>query len=342
MNNSFNKPNIFITGGTGYIAGSFLHLMLTRNYLSDFTISALVRNTKDALKMKELGVNPVIGTLDDQDILIEASSKADIVFNTANCDHQLSARAIVEGLSKRSVTTGMRPILIHTSGAGVLSENSKGTGAALADDPTATLWDDADSEAHAAIPDYAPHRHVDLEIFAGAKTGLLKTYIVAPPTVFGKGLGPFAAHRMSIQIPRLVYYSLVQRKAMYVGTGENQWTNVHVADLAELYLLILDAALKETAPEGMKGIYYPAAEYFTWSTVAHRVAGLLYTKKLISGPVATTGLQPGWFWGSNVRMKSTNGERLGWLPQHGGTQKMLDDVEWDVSLILDMLAGRGR
>ncbi|MEX3012767.1 NAD-dependent epimerase/dehydratase family protein [Acinetobacter baumannii] len=63
-----------------------------------------------------------------------------------------------------------------------------------------------------------------------------------PPTVFGVGLGPFAANRMSIQIPRLVYHSLVRRQVMTVGTGDNIWPNVHVADLAELYLLIMDAA----------------------------------------------------------------------------------------------------
>ncbi|MGC3991648.1 MAG: NAD-dependent epimerase/dehydratase family protein [Chthoniobacteraceae bacterium] len=335
--NLSGKPAIFITGGTGYIGGSFLHLMLSRDYLRDFSISALVRQPGDVEKVRRLGVNPIIGTLDDYDLLKRESSNASIVFNTASCDHQISARAIIEGLTERSKIAGIRPILIHTSGAGVLSTTSNGNGAALDQDPNAILWDDTDSLSHATIPAEAPHRHVDLEIFSAAKTKLVKTYLVVPPTVFGRGLGPFAERRMSIQIPRLVYQSLVQHRAVYVGKGENQWPNVHVADLAELYLLILKAAMKDEAAEGLDGIYYPVTEHFTWSTVSHRIGEVLYARKLLTSATATTGLEGGWFWGSNVRMKCTNGERLGWIPKNGGTRAMLDDVEWDATLMLRML-----
>lgn len=337
MKTATNKPLILITGGTGYIAGTFLHLMLSRDYLREFAISALVRRPADAEKMRELGVEPVVGTLDDYELLRAHARRASIVFNTASCDHQESAVAIIDGLSERSRETGIRPILIHTSGAGVLSDPSKGAGVSPGEDPSAPLWDDRDSASHAAIPPHAPHRHVDLEIFGAAKTGLLKTYLVAPPTVFGRGLGPFAEHRMSIQIPRLVYHALVHRRAMFVGKGENQWSNVHVADLAELYLLILKAALRDSAPEGLEGIYYPSCEFFTWSDVSHRVAQVLYALRLLGSPVATTGLTAGWFWGSNVRMKCSNGEKLGWVPSHGGTQAMLADVEWDAALMVEML-----
>lgn len=340
MADNLSKPVIFVTGGTGYIGGSFLALMLSRNYLRDFTISALVRRDRDAELMRKLGAEPVVGSLDDRDLLRREAARATVVFNTANCDHQPSARAIVQGLSERAKATGVRPILIHTSGAGVLSTNSKGTGVSPESDPTAALWDDADAAAHAAIPPYAPHRFVDLEVFAAARSGLVKTYLVVPPTVFGRGLGPFAEKRMSIQLPRLVYHSLVNRRAHYVGPGEAQWTNVHVADLAELYLLILDSALKDAAPQGLEGLYYPSTEYFTWSDVSNRIGQILHVKGLIESPTATTGLPEGWFWGSNVRMKCTNGEKLGWKPVNGGTKEMLHDIEWDAELILRMVASK--
>ncbi|MBG0511628.1 NAD-dependent epimerase/dehydratase family protein [Agrobacterium sp. MOPV5] len=335
-----SKPVIFITGATGYIGGSFIELMISRGYLQDFTISALVRRERDAEMMREIGVEPVVGSLDDSNLLRRESARASIVFNTANCDHQPSARAIVQGLSEYAKATGTRPILIHTSGAGVLSTNSKGTGVSLEEDTGAVLWDDADAAAHAAIPAHAPHRIVDLEVFAAARSGLIKTYLVVPPTVFGRGVGPFAENRMSIQLPRLVYQSLVNRRALYVGPGKAQWTNVHVADLAELYLLILDAALKGAAPEGLEGLYYPATEYFTWSDVSDRIGQVLYQKGLIESSVAATGLQPGWFWGSNVRTKCTNGQKLGWKPISGGTAEMLADIEWDAELIIRMLASK--
>jgi len=337
MTNTFPKSTIFFTGGTGYIGGSVLHLMLSRGYLQAFEIAVLVRQSSDAQRLQELGVRPVMGTLDDLDLLVHEAARADIVFNTANCDHQESAKAIIKGLSARSQEAGHPPILIHTSGAGVLTESSNGKGKALKDDPSALLWDDADFKAHAAIPSDAPHRHVDLEVLAAAQTGLLQICLMVPPTVFGRGLGVFAATRMSIQIPRLVYYSLMQGRVLYVGEGINQWPNVHVADLAELYLLILQARLKDKALPGEVGLYYPVVEHFTWLEVASRIAQLLHEQQLVSSSVATSGLQPGWFWGSNVRMKCTNGDKLGWKPQHGGTQEMLQEVEWDTELVRRML-----
>ena len=333
-----SKPTIFITGATGLIGGTFLHLMLSRDYLDKFTISALVRHPEDAETMRQLGIRPVVGTLDDSVLLKEESAAASVVFNTADCDHVDSARAIVRGLLQRANETGSKPILIHTSGAGVLSTNSTGTGISPEEDKGATMWDDQDALAHATIPPFAPHRFVDLEVFAGAETRLIKTYLVVPPTVFGRGLGAFAEKRMSIQIPRLVQQSLMSRRALYVGSGENQWTNVHVVDLAELYLLILDGALKNTAPEGAEGLYYPSTEYFPWIAVADRIAQILHAKGLIARPNATSGLREGWFWGSNVRTKSTNGQKIGWLPTLGGNDQMLADVEWDVELVLRMFA----
>lgn len=121
---------------------------------------------------------------------------------------------------------------------------------------------------------------------------------------------------------------------MYVGTGENVWPNVHVADLAELYLLLLDAALQDKAPEGLKGLYYPVTEHFTWITVAKKIGEVLHAQRYISSPVPTPGLRGGWFFGSNVRVASTNEKALGWKPVHGGTEAMLAGIENDLALVL--------
>lgn len=331
------KPQIFFVGGTGYIGGSILHLMLAGDYLDRFSITVLTRRPEVAASLRALGVEPIMGSIDDLALLRQQSAKSSVVFNLANCDDSASARAIAQGLADRSASSGERPIFIHTSGAGVLSSNSSGQGLSLQHDTGAFLWDDADVEAHAAIPADAPHRHVDLEIFEAAKSGLIKAYLMVPPTVFGRGLGQFAEDRMSIQLPRLAYQTLRTGRAMYVGTGEAQWTNVHVADLADLYLLLLEAALKDEAPEGLAGLYYPATELFTWADASARVGQVLHEQGRIASPTPTTGLPGGWFWGSNVRMTSTNAKNLGWTPTRGGTREMLADIDWDVELILRML-----
>lgn len=331
------KKRIFITGGTGYIGGSFLQLMWERHYLDQYEIRVLSRNSSVAEELQKRGFIPVVGLLDDDELLSREAEAAEIVFSTANCDHKASVVALLSGLHKQFEKTGQQPIFIHTSGAGVLTEHSIGLGVPPELDRNQTEWDEQDVEKHQDIGYAAPHRFVDVEVFKAAKQGFVKTYLVVPPTVFGVGLGPFAANRMSIQISRLVYHSLVRRQVMTVGTGDNIWPNVHVADLAELYLLIMDAAQNGTAPSGVEGIYYPAAEHFYWKQVSQRIAEIFDQQKLLPSPVVTMGLQSGWFWGSNVCVHPTNSIKLGWKATHGGTVEMLRDVEHDVSLVIEAM-----
>jgi nucleoside-diphosphate-sugar epimerase len=329
------KQKIFMTGGTGYIGGSFLHLMWQRNYLDHYDIRVLVRNPLDAKKLLDLGFTPVEGSLHDSTLLSQEAEQADIVFNTANCDHRESVVALLSGARKKFEVSGKKPILIHTSGAGVLTEDSMGFGVPPELDHMQSEWDETDAEKHRDIPDSAPHRFVDIEVFGAAEQGFINTYLVVPPTVFGVGLGPFASHRMSIQIPRLVYHSLIRRQVMTVGAGENIWPNVHVADLAELYLIIMEGALKDVAPSGLEGLYYPVSEHFSWKDVSQRIADLFLQRDILPESHVKSGLQPGWFWGSNVIVHPTNSLKLGWQPTHGGTAEMLRDIEHDVDLVIE-------
>lgn len=332
------KKRIFITGGTGYIGGSFLQLMWERHYLDQYEIRVLVRDASVAEALQKRGFTAVIGSLDDSELLSHEAESAEIVFSTANCDHKDSVVALLQGLQLQFQQTGQQPIFIHTSGAGVLTEHSIGLGVSPELDRNQSEWDEQDVEKHQKIGYSAPHRFVDVEVFKAAKQGFVKTYLVVPPTVFGVGLGPFAANRMSIQIPRLVYHSLIRRQVMTVGRGDNIWPNVHVADLAELYLVIMNAALTGTAPSGVEGIYYPASEHFYWKQVSQRIAEIFDQQKLLPSPIVTMGLQSGWFWGSNVRVHPTNSTNLGWKATHGGTAEMIRDIEHDVSLMLKAIS----
>ncbi|MCS3530013.1 NmrA family NAD(P)-binding protein [Chryseobacterium sp. JUb7] len=93
-----NKPRIFITGATGYIGGTFLHIMLELGYLENFTISSLVRRQQDTQSMLDLGIIPILGILANSKLIKQNASESDIVFNTANCDHLVSVKAITQGL----------------------------------------------------------------------------------------------------------------------------------------------------------------------------------------------------------------------------------------------------
>lgn len=329
-----------MTGGTGYIGGSVLALMIERGYLNRFDVSVLVRRQPMAERLARMGVTPVLGDLDSLDLLAEESAKADVVLNMANCDHVDSAVYILHGQARRYLDTGVRPLLIHTSGAGVLTSASKGTGLPPSKEPEAAIWDDADTARHVAIPPDAPHRLVDLKVLAATDEGIVRGALVVPPTVFGRGVGPLAERRLSIQIPRLIYRALTSGQARFVGQGENVWPNVHVADLADLYLRALDAWLSDAAVWDGFRLLYPVTEHFRWVDVAQRIAQELHQRQLLPAAQASSGLVSGWFWGSNVQMVSSNGKSLDWTPRHGGTKAMLDGVSDDLTLLLDVIAPR--
>lgn len=56
---------------------------------------------------------------------------------------------------------------------------------------------------------------------------------------YGEGIG---LKKESIQVPALVKFSIEKGKGIYIEKGENIWSNLHIEDLAELYLLALEKA----------------------------------------------------------------------------------------------------
>ena len=72
--------NIFITGATGYIGGSIAAGLLARGH----TLTGLARSGDASEALRQLGITPVSGSLDDGSVLAEAASSADAVVN-AQC-----------------------------------------------------------------------------------------------------------------------------------------------------------------------------------------------------------------------------------------------------------------
>lgn len=67
--------NLFLLG-TGFIGGTLLTELLSKR--RDLTITALVRSDDKAAKLQSLGVRPLKGDLDDEELIAEAASKADV------------------------------------------------------------------------------------------------------------------------------------------------------------------------------------------------------------------------------------------------------------------------
>ena len=91
-----------------------------------------------------------------------------------------------------------------------------------------------------------PHKWVDAYIFENCQK--IDAIIIAPTTIYAIGSGPFS--KISQQIPTLITKFLEFGSAATVGKGINLWNDVHIEDLAELYILILTKALEGKADTG--------------------------------------------------------------------------------------------
>ena len=97
---------VFITGASGFIGGSVAAHLVRAGH----QVRGLIRKTEHGAELKRLGIEPVIGTLDDRALLIAEAQAADAVINAASSDHEGAVSALIEGLA------GSGKPFLHTSG----------------------------------------------------------------------------------------------------------------------------------------------------------------------------------------------------------------------------------
>ena len=85
---------IFITGAAGYIGGPISHALLGAGH----EIRGLVRSSEKMERLAAPGVTPIIGNLDDRNLLLREARRVDAVINAASSDHRGSVEALLEGL----------------------------------------------------------------------------------------------------------------------------------------------------------------------------------------------------------------------------------------------------
>jgi len=342
--------NLFLLG-TGFIGGTLLTELLSRR--GDLAITALIRSDDKASKLQSLGVTPLKGDLNDEDLIAEAASKADIIIHAATADHLPSARAVVKGIKARS-NKSSKSIYIHTSGAAVIAEDAR-----LSEGTTFSDLEPDKIDKHA--PDSASHRDVDLHIrdqLGNARSeeeNNARVAILMPPIIYGLGTGPF--NNVSISVPALYKATIKQGTGISVGEGKNVCDAVHVRDLANGYLHILEE-LEKTSPGSAGGPYWFAeTEQFELFSLVQKVSTVLqaagksdgqvkkasqdehdllissfeefFPPGLINADPETKAKAAAGLWvafGSNASTKADRLRRLGWGPQ-SGRLSLLESVE---------------
>jgi nucleoside-diphosphate-sugar epimerase len=285
--------NIFLTGAAGYIGGSVAVRLIEAGH----RVRGLVRTSEKAALLAKHGVQPVVGTLEDAGLLTREAREADGVINAANADHSSSARALITALR----ATG-KPLL-HTSGSSVIGDDARGNRV------TQTIFDE---DTPFVVPAAKQHRRdIDLMILRAADDGV-RSAVICPSNIYGTGRG---VNPRSAQIPFLADNARGQGFVQIIGQGVNRWSNVHIDDVAELYLLAL-----AKAPAG--AFYFAENGEASFGEIGDAIAA-----RLGLGPVKSFAAELAaekwgesrayYSFGSNSRVRAKRARReLGWTPRH--------------------------
>ncbi|KAM3414472.1 hypothetical protein BST61_g9635 [Cercospora zeina] len=297
-------PKIFITGITGYIAGDAFYAIHKAH--PDYEYSALIRTEEKAGKVRASypDVRVVIGGLDDSSIIEEEAAKADIILHAADAsDHEGAAKAIEAGILKGH-TADKPAFWLHTGGTGILTyfDSSKER---FGEEPDREFNDWSGIKELTTLPDEAFHRNVDkIVLEAGTKQAdVIKTALKA--------------------------------YAPIIGEGRAHWDNVHVHDLSEVYLALVDAAVAKKLDSelwGEKGYFFVANGRHVWGDLATTIAQKASEAGYISKDFKEQKLSKdeAWeladfqalSWGLNSQGKAERARKmLNWQPKEGS----LDD-----------------
>ncbi|WP_048441369.1 NAD-dependent epimerase/dehydratase family protein [Caenimonas sp. SL110] len=285
--------HVFLTGAGGYIGGTVAARLIAQGH----RVSGLVRDPVKARLVQGQGIVPVLGDLDDLELLARHVREADATMNTASADHATSALAMIQALA------GSGKAFIHTSGSSVIGDDARGL----------RVSDQVfDEETPFAVEPLKAARHrLNLSILAAADQNV-RSVVICPSLIYGEGDG---LQRDSIQIPFLVRQARASGVARVVGNGSNRWSTVHIADLAQLYLAALDRA-----PAG--AFFFAENGESSFAEIGQAIAFRLGLGPVQSWPAEDAAAQWGeakayYTFGSNSRVRAVRARReLEWNPRH--------------------------
>jgi len=199
-----------------------------------------------------------------------------------------------------------------------------------------------------SIPDHAPHRTVDKIIIAADGTNV-RTAIVCPPTIYGVGRGP--GNGRGHQLYELARCTLEKKSGLMIGSGYTYWTNVHVYDMSNVYLRLVEAAAKGggKATWGKEGYYFTENGEHVWGEVSEKVAATAHQQGFISSDdvVAISGQEANQMtragellWGANSRCRALRARRLlGWTPRERAMNDEIADAVKSEAKRLGLVVG---
>jgi len=285
--------HVFITGITGYIGGSVARKLQAQGY----RVSGLVRRESDLQWLRSQGMDGLVGTIHQTGILEAAVSQASTIIHTADsADDPYAVDTFLRLLE------GTGKTFLFTSGSAIFGGKENGEANSF------VYTEDFPLEPRLEM---ASRVLINNTILRSAQRGV-RSIVMVPTMVYGEGLG---RKKDSIQLPALVTYSKEKGHGVYFGKGANIWSNLHIEDLADLYILAMQRARAGS-------IYYAENGWSTLKDLAENISdrlGLQPARSVsIQEAVERFGPAGGYFgFASNSFCSADKARReLAWAPQY--------------------------
>lgn len=296
---------VFVTGAAGYIGTAVLKELISQGH----SVVGLSRSEAGIDKIKSNGGTPLLGDISDIDLMVKTAADADATIHLA-FDHSFTDMvkataeevAVINAIAK--TYEGTNNILVATSGtlsgAGIPDFNED-----TIIPPRPQNWRQA---TEGTIKDWS-------------KRGV-RTVLIRVPQVYGPSINPYAFLLQQIGAHRRAGYAAV--------FGENNWTSVHVEDLARLY------ALAVTLP-GTGYILHGVGEHAKPADIA-RLTAAKYGLDIKELPADKAPQHHG-FIGSFIPVDNTTSiektHKLGWTPKEQGFVDGLREGKYWDDVVLD-------
>ncbi|MRX08804.1 NAD-dependent epimerase/dehydratase family protein [Pseudoduganella sp. FT25W] len=279
---------VFVTGAAGFIGSSIAAGLVKAGH----EVLGLVRKPEQLEEVKKIGVTGVLGSLTDRDLLIAQAQSADAVINAASSDNRAAVEAFIDALA------GSGKVFLHTSGSSIVGDASGGEG-------TDKIY--YEDKLPAPTEDKAARVAIDNLVLDAANKGV-RSAVLCNTLIYGHGALP----RDSVQLPRLLKQARKSGIVRHVGPGRNIWSNTHIDDVVDLYLLALEKTEAGT-------FYFVESGEASFGEMSSAIA-----KALNLGPAQDWPLEQAkeeWGYemasyglGSNSRVRGERARKLGWQP----------------------------
>lgn len=231
---------LLVCGATGYLGRNICRAAR----ISGHHVLGLARSEASAQKLRDAGIEPVMGDLKDIPSILPVLDGVEGVISIAQLmldEEYAAAQAMLQYME------GSGKVFIFTSGTGLISQKTDGN------------WsEDSFAEDDPFIPSKYIGARLETEIMVrNFHHRGVRSMVVRPPLMWGNG---------ECQVFTNFYASAAKTgEVCYLGAGLNLYSNVHVDDMARVFMLALD--------KGVGGaLYHCVSGETNYRTIAETIA----------------------------------------------------------------------